>query len=82
MFDGAISFDQDISNWDVSVCYNFVSIAIDSIVVVIGKSENHVTYDFYSSCTVFMIFRILCSKEQQLSTKILAVGMCPMVLHL
>ena len=74
MFLNALSFNQDIGNWDVSNSHYFVSTVMNVNVIIYESS--HMTHIIILSFLVIFVFRITCLLEHCHLTKTLAIGMC------
>ena len=82
MFAGALSYNQNIGNWDVSSSYYFVSIVMNDTNVVVYES-NHLTHNLLLLFLVILFMhRISCLKEHLYLTKTLAIGMFQVVITL
>ena len=80
MFFEALSFNQDIGNWDVSNGEDFVSIIINTNVTMYESTHptHHIAHNLLL-CFVIFTHRITCSIMHSHLTKILVIGMCRMV---
>ena len=79
MFGRALSFNQDIGNWDVSNGESFVSIIIYTNVTMYESSTHPI---LISPFLVNFMYRWVCSMERLHLIKTLVIGMFPMVFGL
>ena len=77
MFAGALSFNQDIGNWNVSGGTDFVSIVMNTKVAM--YESNHLTHVITLPYLFIFMYRLPCLKERLYLIKTLAIGMSPVV---